>query len=202
MKARRVAAIVWVVGLILAIAAPAGAKGVDAVTLSGGGIEVTFVGSGEPNTNTKLAQLAESVRFYEALWADGPESIAPAGDLGPRITAQWRFPVGPGAPTMIVQYPVIIQYLYLDAEGGPVGHIPGGQALYGDVYPESWFPLAPEIADHLAAVGFDVTTLDFTATSDTNPPGALPWFFAFVVGVGAALTFSGIMGRRRIRRMV
>ena len=200
MKARRVVTIVWAVGLILAIAAPAGAKGVDAVTLSGGGIEVTFVGFGEPNTNTKLAKLAESARFYEALWADAPESNSPTGDLGPRITAEWRFPVG--APTMIVQYPVIIQYLYLDAEGGPVGHIPGGQELYGDVYPESWFLLAPEIAEHLAAVGFDVTTLDSTATSDTISPGALPWLFAFVVAVGAALAFSGIMGRRRIRRMV
>ena len=49
---------------------PAFAKGVYQVTLTGGGQEVTFNGSGEPNTNTILSNLSGSARFFDGLWTD------------------------------------------------------------------------------------------------------------------------------------
>ncbi len=94
-----------------------------------------------------------------------PQSTPPAGDLGPRVTAEWR--LGPGN--------TVVEYLYLSAEGGPMGHIPGGQELYGEVIQEAWFPLAPDIAERLAAVGFYLTSLDMEvvlANEGPSPPAS------------------------------
>ncbi len=215
MNARRLIAVAWIVGLVMAIAIPALAKGVDAVTLSGGGEEVFFAGSGEPNTNTKLSNLADGAHFFEGLWADEPQATRPAGELGPRITAEWHFPGG------LSEGVIIVQYLYPAAEAGPVGHIPGGQEHYQEVNQDNWFPLAPDIVEDLAAVGFDVTAvgLESAAVTDSAPPKAaaptataareatpslpsastIPWLMAVGLATGAVFALLGIM-RRRIQR--
>lgn len=215
MNASRLIPVAWIAGLVMAIAIPALAKGVDAVTLSGGGEEVFFAGSGEPNTNTKLSNLADGAHFFEALWEDEPQVTRPAGDLGPRVTAEWRF------PTSATEATIIVQYLYPAAEAGPVGHIPGGQELYQEVNQDNWFPLAPDIVEDLAAIGFDVAAvgLESAAVTDPAPPKAapptataareatpsrpsastIPWLMAVGLAMGAVLALSGII-RRRIQR--
>lgn len=162
----------WVVGLVLALAVPAFAKGVYQVTLIGGGQEVTFTG-------TALSSLPESIQLsiqlYDGLWGDGERVARPTGDLGPRITALWLFSRGAaeGLP--------IVQYLYPFAEGGPVGLIPGGQAFFGgDRVVEAWFSVADALTDDLAAVGFDLTLLNPTAKTVVATTSTAP--AAVVVG--------------------
>ncbi len=154
MKVRRVVVVAWVAGLVLAVAVPAQAKGVSGVTLTGSGEEITFEGSGEPNTNTKLSNLADSARLYQGLESDRPPTVAPFGELGLPITARWRF------PTSATETMTVVQYLYLDAQDGPIGHIPGDQELWGEIYPDAWVRLGPDIADDLAAVGFDIAATE------------------------------------------
>ena len=225
MKIRRVVVVGWVAGLVLALAVPAQAKGVSGVTLTGGGEEITFEGSGEPNTNTRLSNLADSARLFQGLESDRRPTVAPSGDLGSPITARWRF------PTSATEVTTVVQYLYLDAQDGPIGHIPGGQELWGEIYPDAWVPLGPSIADDLAAVGFGVDpatselaaeaieppmTVLVTATAIREaavrlPAGSAPIsasasalprlvILGAVVATGAAISISGIM-RRRLQRV-
>ncbi len=226
MNTRRVVVVGWVVGLVLALAVPAQAKGVSGVTLTWAGEEITFEGSGEPNSNTKLSNLADSARLYEGLASDRPPTLVPAGDLGSPITAGWRF------PTSATETTIVVQYLYLDAQDGAIGHIPGGQELWGEIYPDAWVLLGPDIADDLAAVGFEIATTDpkIPARTIEPPMTVLPTLTAIreapvtlgagsaaipgesesalipvvilgaVTATGAAIAISGIM-RRRIQRV-
>ena len=226
MNARRVVVVGWVVGLVLALAVPAFAKGTYQVTLTGGGQEVTIEGSGEPSTNTKLSNLADSARLFEGLWTDDrlvpvPQ---PSGNLGPQITAVWLF-IGPSDDIPVVQH------LYPFAEGGPVAHILSGQVFIDEVIWEAWLPLDSDIGADLAAVGFDLDALG-SKTPTTVEPVVAPLLMATAVreatsaasvtgalvttrsgsggsaaGVlwlvavaGTAISISGIM-RRRIRRV-
>ncbi len=226
MKVRRVFVVGWVAGLVLALAVPAQAKGVSGVTLTGGGEEITFEGSEEPNTNTKLSNLAGSARLFQGLESDRPPTMAPSGDLGLPITARWRF------PTSATEVTIVVQYLYLDAVAGPIGHIPGGQELWGEIYPDAWVPLGSDIVDDLAAVGFGVDaapsamaaeaieqpmTVLPTATAIREatvglPVGSTPMsgasesaplrlvILGAVITAGAAIAITGIM-RRRLQRV-
>lgn len=226
MKVRRVVVVGWVVGLVLAFAVSAQAKGVSGVTLTGGGEEITFEGSGEPNTNTKLSNLAGSARLFQGLESDRRSTVAPSGDLESPITVRWRF------PTSATEVTIVVQYLYLDAQDGPIGYIPGGQELWGATYPDAWAPLGPDIADDLAAIGFGVgaatlalaaeaieppMTVLATATaireatvglpvgsaptsgaSESAPPRLV--ILGAVITAGAAISISGII-RRRLQRV-
>ena len=162
MNARRVLVVAGVVGLGLAMAVPALAKGAYQVTITGGGQEVTFAGSGEPNTNTVLSNFAASVKLYDGLWTEGERVAEPSGDLGPQITAVWLF-IGPADDIPIVQH------LYPFAVGGSVGHIPAGQVFIDDPVEEAWFPLADEFVEALGAVGFDLTVIDANAEGIVAP---------------------------------
>ncbi len=224
MKVRRVVVVAWVAGLVLAVAVPAIAKGVYQVILTGGGQEITFEGSGEPNDNSKLSNLAGSARFFDGLWIDDRLVAQPSGDLGPKITAVWLF-IGPKDDIPV------IQYLYPFAEGGPVAHIPSGQVFIDEPIREAWFPLGSDLGEHLAAVGFDLDALGSGTTATIEPPiaplpvatavreatsaasvteapatprseaaGSAPIVLWLLVATGTAAAISGIM-RRRIQRV-
>jgi hypothetical protein len=187
------------VATIVLIAPAAGAKGVDGVTLSSGDQTITL---GAPNgrevtassdqtlTNAtpyggEFTRFIDSTRFFDGFWPQGPIGTIPSGKLGPQVIAEWNFPVP--QPT------VIVQYLYPFAEGGPVGHIPGGQEYAGSISADSWFPLADDIVEQLDAVGFDTTRL--IAPSAASIP-------LWAIGLGAALGLWGIIERRRQTRQV
>jgi hypothetical protein len=179
------------VAAVVLIAPAAGAKGVDGVTLSSGDQTVTL---GSPNgreatqgsrSGSEFTRFIDSSRFFDAFWQQGSTGTMPSGQLGPRVTAEWNFPVP--EPT------VIVQYLYPFAEGGPVGHIPGGQEYAGSVSVDSWVPLAGDIFERLEAVGFDTTRLIAPSAA------SIPWW---AIGLGAALALWGIIERRRQTRQV
>jgi hypothetical protein len=164
------------VATIVLIAPAAGAKGVDGVTLSSGDQTITL---GAPNgrevtggtlNGGDFTRLIDSTRFFDGFWPQGSIGTMPSGQLGPQIIAEWNFPVP--EPT------VIVQYLYPFAEGGPVGHIPGGQEYADSISADSWFPLADDIVERLESVGFDTTRL-------VGPSAASIPFW--VIGIGAAL---------------
>lgn len=162
-------ATVLIVGFLLAMAAPAFAKGASQVTLSGGGQRVTLTGDGEPHSNTNLSNFAAATNLYDGMWVDGPRIPEPKGDLGPRVTAVWLF-IGPAEDIPIVQR------LYPFAAGGPVGHILGGQVFIDEAVEEAWFPIADDIVDAIATTGFDLALLDPSfepaAAPTSNPPPA------------------------------
>ncbi|MEX1208267.1 MAG: hypothetical protein WEE36_06620 [Acidimicrobiia bacterium] len=182
---------------IVLIAPAAGAKGVDGVTLSSGDQTVTlgapngreFTASSGAQTATlyggEFPRFLDSSRFFDGFWPQGSIGTMPSGPLGPRVIAEWNFPVP--EPT------VILQYLYPFAEGGPVGHIPGGQEYAGSISADSWFPLADDIVEQLEAVGFDTTRL--VAPSGASIP-------LWAIGLGAALAIWGIIERRKQTRQV
>ena len=218
-----------VVGLLLAHAVPAFAKGAYQVTLTGGGKQVTYTGEGNHETNSAISDLIDAVDLYNGMWIDygarldGPWIPRPEGDLGPRIEAMWLF-IGPGGDIPIVQY------LYPLAPDGPVAHIPGGQVFIDEVMRDTWFPIADDVDRALASVGFDLSGFDSSATpvavrgfespiaavahtvstatalreKGVPIPGAglgSAWMIAaaLAAATGAAATLSGIMRRRNSR---
>jgi len=194
-NARRVLVVGGVIGLGLAMAVPALAKGAYQVTITGGGQEVSFDGKWEPDTNTALSNFAASVKLYDGLWTESEWVAEPSGDLGPQITAVWLF-IGPADDIPIVQH------LYPFAVGGPVGHIPGGQVFIDDPVEETWFPLADELVEAFGAVGFDLTAID---ANGEGPVTGTSWSPVWVLGLlaaiggGAQVARSGIM-RRHLQR--
>lgn len=185
------------VATVVLVAPAAGAKGVDGVTLSSGDQTLTLgMANGRELTAPSGAQTAtpyggefprflDSTRFFDGFWPQGSIGTMPSGQLGPRVIAEWNFPVP--EPT------IIVQYIYPFAEGGPVGHIPGGQEYAGSISADSWFTLADDIVEQLEAVGFDTTRL--VAPSAASIP-------LWAIGVGAALVLWGIIERRRHTRQV
>ncbi len=170
MNARHVVVVAWVAGLVLAMAAPAFAKGAYQVTLTGGGQEVIFTwnngNNGERSTNAALSNLVGSARLFDGLSMDDRVFAEPSGDLGPQITAVWLF-IGPNGDIPVVQL------LYPFAEGGPVVHFPAGQVFIDEPIRDAWFPLGPDIGEDLAAAGFDLDVLGSRNTAAVESPIAL-----------------------------
>lgn len=163
--------------LLLAIAIPAAAKGVDGVTLTAGDQEVVIDWSHVYGTDGDLDSLVRGTYLYDIDWINGESDPEPVGDLGPVVIAAWNFPHPVGA--------ALVQELYPFADGGPVGHIEGGQAYYGEMTTaDIWHPLRPEITEMLSEAGLDLDRLE---TSGTNT--------AVLVG-GIVLALSAIIAGR------
>jgi hypothetical protein len=130
MKTRRLSVALLVPALLLAVAPAALAKGANAATIKGPGLErpITLRGLGEPGTETELAKLSDQAGLFAAMFGDtGAGQLSdrpPSGDLGPRYTITYAVP-GDSAT-----FPVV-QDLYPYAAGGPVTHAQAGQRLWG-----------------------------------------------------------------------
>lgn len=137
--------------LVVLAAAPAAAKGVDGVVLTAGDQEVAIEWSYTYGTPGDLESLVRSTHLYDVDWLQGDRHVRPTGDLGPAVIASWHFPDPVGS--------VIVQHLYPFAEGGPVGHVPGGQTYFDGETTDTWHPLRRDIVDVLEAAGIDTTRL-------------------------------------------
>ena len=195
-----------VVGVVLSIGAPALAKGVDQVTISDGDQEMTV--SVSDSENGPMDPIVEDARFFDGLWIESAGQRLPgrpSGPLGEAITLAWRFPA---LGTEIAES-TVVQLVYLDAAGGPVAYVAGGQTFYGDVTAESWFPVAPELRQTLTDIGFGMTAAapritggEAQGKAATDDSSTWLWL---VVGLGglaviAVLVQSGAL-RRRTQRM-
>ena len=133
--------VAMLVGVVVALAAPAAAKGVASLTVTGPGIPIDAPIEVSGRTHpAELEDIFASSGVPEALPDLGSSALATrAGtvDLGPRHALTWHVMTGPGEMTPLRQD------LYLQADGGPLTYTEPGQPIWGGVTRGGWYR-APE----------------------------------------------------------
>jgi hypothetical protein len=216
MKARRLSVALVVPALLLAFAPAALAKGANAATIEGPGLEhpITLRGLGEPGADTRLAKLADQAGLFAAMFGDTSagqlSGVPPGGALGPRYTITYAVPGDGGA------FPVV-QDLYPYAAGGPVTHAQPGQRLWGgQQVVGGWFRGPASLLPMLVSLGLPSGPPSGSATA-ARPSSAGPltpvaagtarggsgWWIGSGAGIGgvlllvvAVLAVRSVRGRR------
>ena len=177
-------------GLLVAVALPAAAKGPTTASIEGpGGGSASFGGGGE-GPGTPLGDLVDRSGFFPAVWSQTPDPMlrdTPADtELGPRWTVTWEMPSEDG----VVQ---IVQELYPLATPQPLAYVAPGQDLgaAGMTTPGGWYLASATLGESLTELGLD---LDERAPSQL--PAAAPW----TLGGLAALAVLILLGRTVARR--
>jgi hypothetical protein len=180
--------------LVVGIAADAQAKGAESVTLSGPGIDNPI----------ELIDASTSFDTYEndapatligltSLWS-GPRSasVAAPEELGSAYTLTWVM----GPPGDPIELRTIHQYVYLDAVGGPLIHIPeqigldgwGAEGIGWFEAPEEVGPTIEEViawssTDEAAAMQPVAEPTVRTPAAPTSKAAHLPIWFALAASV-------------------
>ena len=201
------------VAAVLALAAPAVAKGPSQARITGPGLAHPIVvsGNGEPGQLGTLATLAEQTGLFSVMFGPNvpvPPQLRtppPAASLGPRYTITYtvfgQFPL-PGK-----QFGLIRQDLYPRAVGGPVIYTPPRQPG-GPVPVFGWFRASRHLPRTLARLGISppaATQAGLQAHAAhpvaTQQAGsrALPWLIAAAAAI-AAVAFAGTVLLLRHRK--
>lgn len=194
---RRILAMAFAAALaLLALQAPATAKGPDSATITGPGIgtkELTWRGHGQ-----SLEALLQISRFW-----DGPDLAAwgvepPAGDLGPRFELTYHVSGPEGSP--------IRQDLYPFATGGPVIHMAEGQAMYGMGMPYGWLATDDRLTRIVERLGGTDRTAEpriSPAAHEASTSGGGPSGGTLALGAAGAVLLAAATAallRGRVRR--
>jgi hypothetical protein len=147
------------------LALPALAKGPETATL-------TIPGRDEPvlfvDQNLDGQTWSDRVRITGLWLGDRTPVEEPTGDLGDAYTVQW-FQFGGGEP--------IVEYIYPDAEGGPLVRTPEQAGLWTNEM-DGWFRASDDagaqIEEFVATIGAHM--------GSARPPWILPAFALIVVG--------------------
>ena len=186
----KVAVVIALVALV-ALAAPAQAKGPSEGTIEGEGLDTPIAitwGEGTPGGD----RLIEDVGFFEATFGMIPSRMvdeAPTDDLGPELTIRWTVP-GPAGVDEIVQD------LYPYAEGGPLTYTPAGQPFFEiERTKGGWFRGPERLLETLSTLGVP----DEDALVSSGGGGGSAWApigasLGAVVLLGVGLT---VASRRR-----
>jgi hypothetical protein len=145
-------------GLVVALAGPAGAKGATGLTIGypGGGPPMDLGGDG---TTSQMGPLTEDLGLWSAF---GDTQVVPltaeppSAPVGAPYTVRWTMYDGAPADGM----PVITQRLYLDPDGGGLVYTEAGQdagPYAEDGTRGGWFQAPANLQATLAAAGFDPT---------------------------------------------
>ena len=160
MRMRAMAAGAWAVGLVVALAGPAAAKGPTEVTVTypdGAEVDIDLTASGRTEGNP--GTLVEDMGLWSMLdpgagvpdvTPSPPDGLAEDG-LGPRYEVTWTmYDAQEGFE--------LVQYLYPDAPGGALVHSPGGQPAepYSPETSGGWLRSPGDPAASLAALGVDL----------------------------------------------
>lgn len=211
MDVRRMATMVGVavagLGLVVASAGPAAAKGPSGLTIAypGGGPPVDL--GGDEATGPGLGALSADLGLWSSL---GDTTGAP-----PLVPEPSQAPVGePFTVRWTMYHPaetiVITQRLYLDPDGGGLVYTEAGQPA--GPYAESgtsggWFTAPPVLSAHLAAAGFDPTAplaVAAPAAGNAGDGAARGWWaavgLAAAAAVGAIAVGAAAVAARRGRR--
>jgi hypothetical protein len=178
---------------LAAVAAPAHAKGPSDGTIEGEGLSTPIEinqGEGTPGGD----RLIEDLGFFQATFGQSPdpmERIAPAGDLGPKLTIRWNVP-GPDGDVS-----VIVQDLYPYAEDGPVVYTEPDQVFFVVEHTEGgWFRAPDRLLTTLQSMGLPSAE---ALRSPSAPDRDTPW-----ATIGASLglmlvlsTGAALLSRRR-----
>jgi hypothetical protein len=176
---RRVAVVGVVALVVMALTAPAFAKGPTKATIEGEGLAspITLDGSGEPGAMEEVTRLAQLSGIFDAL-GKGPLAERPDGELGPRFVITWYFP------------DPVIQEVYAYAEGGPLAYTNTGQTLYGHDLGGGWYRAGPALKDALVEAGIPESRV---SSSVPLPAGLL---------AALAMATLAVLAARRLRPAV
>jgi hypothetical protein len=178
--------------LVLALAGPAQAKGIQSATITGPGLD-------EPLDVAHGDGLASLTAFWEVMPGQPqPPTLtdrAPTKQLGPRYRLTWRLRTHADETT------AIRQDLYPHAEGGPLVHTAAGQPIFDAATVGAWYEAPVALRDRLNALGVPPAAsdpVDAAPSSDDSP-----WRDVIVVAAGAAALASlgaAVVVRRARRR--
>jgi hypothetical protein len=179
--------------IVLALAGPARAKGIQSATITGPGLDEPIdVAHGDGDG------LASLTAFWEVMPGQPqPPTLtdqAPTKQLGPRYRLTWRLMTDTDETT------AIRQDLYPYAEGGPLVHTAAGQPIFDAATVGGWYEAPVALRDRLNALGVLPAAsdpVDAAPSSDDSP-----WRAVIVVAAGAAALVSvgGAVALRRARR--
>lgn len=168
------------IAAVLALAAPALAKGPSQARITGPGLAraVVVSGNGEPGEPGRLASLAEQTGLFTVMFGAGADvSGAPArlrtppteASLGPRYQVVYTVPGVTPRPGQ--QFGQVRQDIYPRAPGGPVIYTPRGQHGFGEsLAVTGWLRGSPQLAHTLALVG--IPPAGTQAAQQTRRPAA------------------------------
>jgi hypothetical protein len=209
-------------GVVVGLAAPAGAKGVASLTITGPGIPLSspIEVSGRTSPD-EWEDIFTSSGIQQALPDVGASGLAPklgTEHLGPRHTLTWQVMTGPDEMTPIRQD------LYLHADSGPLTYTAPGQPIWDDVTRGGWYrapdrlrqaladACVPIIGDSdastvcwerrwAAKAAFAVSTASAAKARrvvlEAEPDSSWP---AAVIGLTAAAAFGSLGGAVAVRR--
>jgi hypothetical protein len=193
--------------LVVALAGPAQAKGIDSVTLEGPGLAGPIVLSTSGNGTTLVDEQDRPVSLADELdpWVVvGGAQVdlmpeAPTRDLGPAYLATWRM----GGFTSRVE-----QDVYPFAAGGPLVHIPA-EPIWDYDTRDTWYRVPDATLATLADVGVIAATesrsgrsyaVIHRTTTPSSPAAGAPAWPEAIAAAAAAAVLAGAAGATVVRR--
>ncbi|MFQ5966076.1 MAG: hypothetical protein ACE5MI_00525 [Acidimicrobiia bacterium] len=175
--------LVVIAAFLLSIGGTAYAKGPESATITGPSIDrpIQLMDRGKPRLLSRL--ITQTGLWYPT--GDLPVPIeGPPGRIGPRHTLTW---INSGPPGTSAEQRTMLQFLYLDAEGGPLIHTPAVLEGWG---PEKlgWFAAPIGLPDTLAELG-----VRLPAASPKSTGGL--WYLVAALGIGVTLAGSLVVWR-------
>jgi hypothetical protein len=205
------------IAAVIALAAPALAKGPSQARITGPGLARAIVvsGNGEPGQPGRLGTLAQQTRLFFAMFGwlvTVPPQLRtppPKASLGPRYTIIYTVPGVTPQPGE--QFGQIRQDLFPRAAGGPLVYTPPGQHGFGAPLPfTGWARASPGLPRTLARLGISPppgaqAALPAGLPAATHPVAAqradsrtLPWLIASAAAIAAAaLAGTALLLRHR-----
>jgi hypothetical protein len=195
-----------VAAVVIGLAGPASAKGIQSATITGPGIDDPIDVSPPDGDGDRLSTLTG---FWEVMPGQpSPPTFtdeAPPGRLGPRYTITWRLMTGPDETT------VIRQDVYPNAEAGPMVHTAAGQPIFDTTTVGGWYAAPFGLRDLLSSLGVPgADAAPAAAKSSAASPQAArapsshgsPWAAVILAATGTAALASlgGALAVRRARR--
>jgi hypothetical protein len=192
-KAIAASAVGMTLAVVLVLAGPAWAKGLQSATITGPGLEEP-IDVADPD-NSKLPALTG---FWEVMPGQpappGLVEQAPTKQRGPRYRLTWRL-MTDADDTIAIR-----QDLYPHAAGGPLVHTAAGQPIFDAATPGGWYAAPLTLRDMLQSLGVPPAGSPPApaAPSSDDSPGRI----AIVVAAGAVglASVGGAVAVRRARR--
>jgi hypothetical protein len=192
-KAIAASAVGMTLAVVLVLAGPAWAKGLQSATITGPGLEQP-IDVADPD-NSKLPALTG---FWEVMPGQpappGLVEQAPTKQRGPRYRLTWRL-MTDADDTIAIR-----QDLYPHAAGGPLVHTAAGQPIFDAATPGGWYAAPLTLRDMLQSLGVPPAGSPPApaAPSSDDSPGRI----AIIVAAGAVglASVGGAVAVRRARR--
>jgi hypothetical protein len=190
-KAIAASAVGMTLAVVLVLAGPAWAKGLQSATITGPGLEQP-IDVADPD-NSKLPALTG---FWEVMPGQpappGLVEQAPTKQRGPRYRLTWRL-MTDADDTIAIR-----QDLYPHAVGGPLVHTAAGQPIFDAATPGGWYAAPLTLRDMLQSLGVPPAGSPPApaAPSSDDSPGRI----AIVVAATAVVALAGGGGAFAVHR--